>query len=472
MQKMLFCRGALLSLLLVSALSGCQENSTDPAAPFWTIEGTVEIVGGGQILNVLVQVYEAPSDDQWLQIQTSFPELGFSPIAPELFDPLSQPPLISAAPDPDGHFALTGLSSGEYIAEARLQGFACPEPLYLTLSESTNIGTLRLVQPQPLADIQQDTIWATGSTLLLGNDIFVYPQAVLTIQAGVLIWAEGDASLTVAGGIQIFGNPEHPVRFCLTEEAYGSGSAWDGMLLEQPTFACELSGVSFQGASTALRVANGQAQISECLFWAPSSFAAYFSADAQGSVAHSVVLEGNQGLVADNCSPDFEYNLVLRTAGAGISIKSYSGAFAHDNVLWDCQTGIWSDWETAPQIHHNLISGGQRGLDAQNGFTALVQYNEFQSQALECIYLHMKNCYPQIEWNNFVDAPAVILHVNGNAGLQADTVFAPHNYWDGEEVSAIPDRIIDGHDIGSPDNPIGPVDFNPPNLIAVPEAGP
>jgi len=472
MQKMLFCRGALLSLSLVGALCGCQENSTDPTAPSWAIEGTMEIVGNGLLSNVLVQVYAAPEDDQLLQIQTSHPALGFSPIAPALFDPLSQQPLASASPDSDGHFALAGLSAGDYIVNAELPDFACPEPEYLTLAENADIGTLRLVQPQPLTDIQQDTIWTTGSVFLLQNEIIVHPQAVLTIQSGVLILAQADAALIVAGGIQVLGDPENPVRFRLAEEAHAVGSVWNGILLEQPASACELSGVSFQGASTALRVLNGPAQISQCLFWACSSFAAYFSANAEGSVAHSVVLEGDQGLVADNCSPDFEYNLVLRTAGAGISVKSYSTSPVHDNVILDCQTGIWSDWETAPQIHDNLISGGLRGLDAQSGFTALVRYNEFQNQLQECIYLHVKNCYPQIEWNNFVNAPAVILHVNGNAGLQADTVFAPHNYWDGEDAATIPDRIIDGHDIGSPDNPIGPVDFNPPSTNPVPEAGP
>ena len=432
----------------------------------------MEIVGGGPLTNVLVCVYTAPQDDQWLEVQTTYPNLGFSPAAPALFDPVNQQPVSTASPDSHGYFALAGLSAGDYIVNAELQGFACPEPKYLTLSENANIGTLHLVPPQPLADIQQDTGWSAGSVFLLQNDVIVHPQAVLTIQGGVLILASADAALIVAGGIQVLGDPGNPVRFRLTEEAQAAGSVWGGILLEQPVSACELNGISFQGASTALRVLNGQAQISQCLFWASSSFAAYFSANAQGSVAHSVVLEGNQGLVADNCNPVFEYNLVLRTASAGISLKSYSSSSVHDNALLDCQTGIWSDWETSPQIQDNLICGGWRGLDAQNGFTALVQYNEFQDQTQECIYLHVKNCYPQIEWNNFVNAPTVILHVNGNAGLQADTVFARHNYWDGEETAVIPDRIIDGHDIGSPDNPIGPVDFNPPSTIPVPEAGP
>ncbi|HEX7344160.1 MAG TPA: right-handed parallel beta-helix repeat-containing protein, partial [bacterium] len=371
-----------------------------------------------------------------------------------------------------GHFAFSDLSPGEYIVDADLQSFACPQPEHLILSDNTDIGTLRLVQPQPLDDIQQDVTWISGNAYLLQDDILVHPQAALSIQDGVLILAQPDAALIVAGEIQILGDPNNPVRFRLTPEAYALGADWDGILLEQPVSICVLSGLSLQGASTALRVVNGQAQVSNALISSPSSFAAYFSAAAQGSVAHSIILEGNQGLVADNCSPAFEYNLMLRTTGAGITVKSYSGSIVHDNVLLDCYTGIWSDWETSPQIHDNLISGGFRGLDAQNGFTAIVEYNEFQNQSQECIYLHVKNCYPLIEWNNFINAPVVILHVNGNAGQQADTVFAPNNYWDGQDAASISDRILDGHDIGSPENPIGPVDYIPFSASPVPGAGP
>jgi hypothetical protein len=452
--------------------SACQKDATSPSPALLAIDGVVELQGIGVVTDVAVNLYAAPQDLELEEVLSAYSTVGFSPIAPCLFDPAAAPPLATVNPNASGEFAFDDLNAGSYSVDALLDGFACAAPRWLILPDNSNAGTISLVQPQPVADVQEDVTWLSGQAYRLLGEVLVHQQATLTIQSGALILADADAALIVAGEIQVQADPGDPARFRLTEEAAAAGADWGGIQLEHPVGGCELVGISVAGTSTALRVIGGQADIRESLFLAPNAFAAYFSAEAQGSISHSIVLDGDQGFVADNCSPTFEYNVLLRTAGAGISIKSNSAGEIYANVIQDCQTGIWSDWDTSPLIHYNLIAGGFRGLDAQNGFAAQVLYNHFTGQSQECIYLHVRDCYPQLENNNFIGAPITILHVNGNAGQQADTVLANYNYWDGEDLSGIPDRIIDGHDIGSPDNPIGPVDFDPFRTIPVPEAGP
>jgi hypothetical protein len=227
-----------------------------------------------------------------------------------------------------------------------------------------------------------------------------------------------------------------------------------------------------QGAATALRIVGGSVQVQECLFEAPGTFGVYFSAGAEGWVDHCLVRDGDQGLTADNANPHFDHNIVLRMSGKGITAKTNSQAVIHGNVVMQCESGLWSDWNAAPLVEYNLFSGGSYGLDAQSGFVGTVRYNIFSSQSLQSIYLHVRNCYPLIQFNNFVNAPQTIFRVDGNSGQQADTIWAPENYWDGVATELIPTRIIDGHDIGSPGNPISLVEYMPPRATPVPEAGP
>ena len=468
------CAAAVRVVASVGVVSlfmlGCQRSATAPTPGSYSIQGTLALDGGGDPSQATVRLFAAPQDAMISQTLNDHPSLGFSPIYLSLFDPLTQSPLNSLNPEQSGYFHFPNLAAETYILDAVLEGYACAEPLLAVISTDADVGTLWLSPEEYVSGNLGQAIWDSGKVYRLSGDILILPEALLTIQQNVLILLDGDYTMTVAGGIQITASPQNPVRFRLSEEHFQVGGDWGGIRIDHPTNDCVLTGMVIQGAFTALQVSAGEAQVSECLFDAPGAYGAYFSANASGTVMNSIVRDGNNGLVADNSDPQFSQNLILRTSETGVIVKSYSQATLQENALLDCETGIWSDWYTSPLIQHNLISGGSRAIEAQTGFTATVRYNVFQGQESEGIYLY--NCYPLIENNNFINMPLNILHVNGNNGQQSDTVFAVYNYWDGEDATGIPQRIVDGHDIGSPNNPVGPVEYEPFLLTPVAEAGP
>jgi hypothetical protein len=459
-------------LLIACVFLGCSKTGLDPSSTVYSIQGTLTVAGEANPDSALVRLWAAPQDIQLQQALSQYPALGFAPVSPMLFNPLTLTPLRSGTPASDGSFRFDDLPAGSYFLDAALAGYDCPDPLFFTLPGGSNVGPLTLAEAQPVNGTLNSAVWESGEVYRITGDVLVPPGQTLTIQSGVLILLAGDYTFTVSGRILIDGIPAHPVRFRLTPEHHALGGDWGGLRLNETISACEITGVQFQGAATALRAIGGTAHVEECLFEAPAAFGAYFSAAAEGWVKHSIVRDGNQGLVADNSSPQIEYNLLLRMSGRAITVKTNSQATLYSNAMYDCQTGIWSDWNTTPLIHYNLISGGSRALEAQDGFTALVEYNEFIGQSVECIYLNIRNCYPTIRNNNFIAIPPTVLRINGNNGQQADTVYAQYNYWNGEDLSGIPALIIDGQDVGSPGNPISPVVFQPFRLTPVAGTGP
>ncbi|MFH1861515.1 MAG: NosD domain-containing protein, partial [bacterium] len=392
------------------------------------------------------------------------PGIGLNPYSFMLFNPWSQEPLRSAIPSQDGTFQFAALPAGDYILSAELEGYYCAQPRWVSLTENLSADTLRLAVPLPVSGNLSNAIWESGKVYRLAGDIIVLPDAALTVQAGATVIVDGDYELTAFGGIQVLGSPMNPVRFLQSAASYASGGNWDGIRVDHLNYSdriCSFSGVMIQGAFTALHVIGGTVQINECLFLAPLAFGLYLTAVEEGTVEHSLLLDSDQGIVADNCSAEFSYNLLLRLSGMGITIKNDAHPLIQYNALLECETGIWSNWGTAPTIQYNLFNSGSHAVDAQNGFTASIRYNDFIGQTAECLYFHFSNCYPLIENNNFIDMPSVILHVSGFNGQQADTIFAPNNYWDGEDAEGIAQKIVDGKDSSTPSNPIGPVIYEP-----------
>ncbi|RJP76612.1 MAG: right-handed parallel beta-helix repeat-containing protein [Candidatus Zixiibacteriota bacterium] len=448
-------------LLLAGLLSGCGESGTSPTPGGLTLEGRVALTGGGSPEGVTVRLFAAPVDEALVQVVSEYPAVGFSPLVPMLFNPLAQAPLATAVPAAGGAFRFEDLGEGTYVLDAVQEGYGCPAPRAVVLPGDENPDTLWLAPVLDVGGNLASATWPQRGVYRVTSDLLVLPGATLTIHQDVLVLVNGDYDFIVKGGLQVQGAASHPVRFQPSAEFFASGDTWAGLRLDQPSFACALEGALIRGAATALRVIDGQADVRECLFDAPAAFGVYFSAGAEGALRQCVCRDGDQGFVADNCDPALERNAVLRMSGPGLTVKTNSQSLVYGNAVLDCSIGLWSDWNTAPLVQRNLFSGGDIGLDAQNGFTAEVSYNEFRGQTEKAIYLHVRNCYPQIEHNNFLDMPTTILHVNGSNSQQADTVYALYNYWDGEDGLGLPGRIIDGHDIGSPDNIVGPVEYMP-----------
>lgn len=460
-------------ILLVSCVFfGCGKTGLDPSSSVYSIQGTLTVAGEADPDSAVIRLWAVPTDVQLQQALLQYPALGFAPVSPMLFNPLIQTLYRTVTPTSNGAYRFDDLPAGSYFLDAALAGYDCPDPLFITLPGNANAGLLTLAKIQSVTGILNSGTWTTGEVYQLTGDVLVPPGQTLTIQSGVLILLAGDHTFTVSGRIIIDGIPAHPVRFRLTPEHHAGGGDWGGLRLNETVSGCEIIGVQFQGAATALRVIGGVAHVEECLFETPAAFGVYFSASAYGWVKHSIVRDGDQGFVADNSNPQFEYNLFLRMTGRAVTVKTNSQATVYSNAMYDCQTGIWSDWNTAPLIHYNLVSGGSRALEAQDGFTSLVEYNDFVGQTVECIYLNIRNCYPIIKNNNFIAVPQTVLRINGNNGQQSDTVYAQYNYWDGKDLSGIPALIIDGQDVGSPGNPISPVVFQPFRLTPVAGTGP
>jgi hypothetical protein len=463
----------LLALgVLVLIASGCGKSSTSPEQPTYALLGTLLVEGQPNAASALVRLFTAPQDPTLQQILSDYPAVGFSPVTALMFDPLTQTPAAVVHPDSAGHFRFEGLAMGAYIVDADLAGWGCPQPAVVLVPDVNNLGTLHLATLQLVSGSLGDVVWPTGTAYQLTGNVTVLPSSDLVIQQGVLVEVPGDFNITVYGSLRVDGVPTDPVRWRLSPEQFQSGGDWGGLRLEQPVSSCDLTGMLIQGAATSLRVVGGTVQVQECLFEAPGTFGVYFSAGAEGWVDHCVVRDGDQGLTADNSSPHFDRNVVLRMSGKGITAKTNSQAVIHGNVVMQCESGLWSDWNAAPLVEYNLFSGGSYGLDAQSGFVGTVRYNVFSSQTVQSVYLHVRNCYPLIQFNNFLNAPLTILKVDGNNGQQADTIWAPDDYWDGAAMEVIATRIIDGHDIGSPGNPISIVEYMPPRSTPVPEAGP
>jgi hypothetical protein len=461
-----------LAVLLFALLSGCGKSANSPPTNTFSLQGTLALREQGDLSAAIVRLWEAPEDAQLSQILAAYPSVGFSP-EQMLFNPFTGTPLATLTPGSDGKFTFSGLSEGNYIVDADLEEYACPQPFRISLPGTTQMDTLWLVQPETVTGILTSSVWHTGHVYFVDADVIVPTAMTLNIESGALVLLNGDYRINVAGAIQTDGLPAEPIRFRLTQQHSQAGGDWGGLYFEDPANACNLTGIVFQGASTALNLSGGSIEIRECLFDAPETFAGYFSANTEGWVEHCIVRDGDQGLVADNCAPHFSNNVILRMSDKAITVKTNSNATLHSNVIKDCEIGIWSDWNTAPIIQYNLITGGFYGLEAQDGFTATIRYNEFVDQTERCIFFHVRNCYPvALEYNNFLNAPQNIIYVDGLLSQQADTVYAPNNYWDGAQGAEIAGRIIDGFDIGSPSNLIGPVVYIPYSSTPLSGAGP
>jgi hypothetical protein len=451
----------ILALIAAFMAAGCETSSTSPGLESYSVEGMLFIEGAPNASLGMVRLFPAPGDETLAQILEEYSSVGFSPVTPMLYNPLIQTPAITLHPDSAGHFRFEGIAAGSYIIDAALSNYACPRPVLVNIPAVSNVGALTLAVPQLVSGSLGDAVWTTGTAYQLTGNVIIEPSSDLVIQSGVLVEIAGDFTFTVYGSIRADGVPNDPIRFRLTDGQFQSGGDWGGLRLDQPVSTCELTGMMIQGASTALRVIGGYSETRECLFDEPSTTGAYFSAGATGWLEHCIVRDGDQGLTADNAAPHFDHNVVLRMATKGITVKTNSLATIHGNVIMQSTAGIWSDWYAAPLVEYNLVSGGSYGLDAQSGFTGLVRYNNFTGQTVQCIYLHVRYCYPLVQNNNFLNAPATIFKVDGNNGLQSDTIWATQNYWDGEGAEGIPSRIIDGHDIGSPTNQISLIEYLP-----------
>jgi hypothetical protein len=465
----------LSDVLILSAavlFAGCGKKVTSPEQPDYSVQGILTVEGCPNASAASVRLFAAPRDEMLQQILVEHPAAGISPITPTLFDPLNQIPVSVIQPDSAGHFLFNNLAAGSFVIDADLEGYGCPQPVFVNVPEASSAGTLSLAVMQPVSGSLGNVVWTTGSAYQLIGNVTFQPSTELVIQEGVLIEVAGDYSIYVYGGIRVDGVPGNPVRFRLSRAHFQAGGDWGGLRLEQPVSSCHLTGMLVQDAATALRVVGGSAEIRECLLDKPSGFGAYFSGGAQGLVENCVVRDGYQGLVADNCSPHFDHNLILRMSLRGILIKAYSQVSLSGNVLRDCQTGIWSEWYTSPTIEYNLVSGGDYGLDAQRGFSATVRYNEFRQQSRSAVYFHIGYCYPYMQYNNFFEMPDTIFYVNGSAAQQTDTVYAPNNYWDGRESDELANSIVAGLRSGSQGNPVGPVIYEPYFMQPNQEVGP
>lgn len=466
----LLTAAAALTCLVI--LGGCGESATSVSSNGMTLQGTVVYDSGDQAAQVTVHLFTANQDDQISQTLSSYPTVGFSPLSLMTYDPVAQEPLHTTQTDEDGLFQFEDLAAGTYVVDAVSPGYACAQPVLVTLEANSNAGTLQLSSVQETSGNLDAATWESGDVYLITGDLTVPPDVVLTIEPGVLVLLQGDFELKVYGGLQVLGSPSNPVRFRMESEESSSSGNWGGIRIEYATAECTIEGAVIQGASTAIRVKGADAQIGECLIDVPLTYGILFEGAATGSVIHSILRDGNYGIEASSSDPLISNNLILRMSGAGIEVKNNSQAEITNNAILDCQNGLWSDSDTSPLIEHNLFSGGNRAIYAQSGFLATVQFNEFSQPSGEGIHFEVGGCYPDLQNNNFRDMPQTILYANGNAGQQSEIIYAPNNYWDGEDSEGIPLRIIDGHDIGSPNNPIGIVEYEPFRLEPVSGAGP
>jgi len=468
-----FCASfACMNLLLIS---GCGEKVTNPDEEAVALSGTVVIDGVSDPSQALVRLFEAPEDNQITQTLNSYPVVGFSQSTAMLFNPSNLEPIGTTNPNSNGEFYFDGLDHGTYIVDASLPDYACPSPALVHVSGNKDLGTLQLSEQQEVNGYIDDNVtWQTGEIYHVTTDLIVLEGYELFIEGGTLILLEDGCDIDVFGEIQVDGTPANPAVFRLTENGSGNSDDWGGIVIKPTSSPCEIVGAAFHDASTAIEIKGGNAEISECLIKESSDFGVYFEANASGYLRHSILVDGYTGITSRLSGPEFANNLILRMMGRGIVINDSSTADIKYNVILDCETGIFSDWHTESSIIHNLISGGEIGIHAEEGFYAEVLYNEIRGQSIKGIFFWVGFCYPEpFQYNNFIDMPWTIFYVfGGGSGWQADTIFARYNYWDGENILNIPNRIEDGNDHGTPENPIGPVIFDPPLSEPLAEAGP
>lgn len=472
MRRVLFLPIAAMTGVGTLLVIGCGDSTTSPPSDAASLRGNVILESGLAAVQATVRLYAAPQDEQLTQVLSDYPSVGISPYAQLFYNPLTQVVIASAVADESGDFQFDDLADGSYVVDAELLGYACPQPAFVTLQGSLNIGSLQVAQIQPLNEDLSSSTWHSGEVYEIMGNITVLPTAVLNIEQGVLVLIGGDFELKVSGTLNVAGLPTNPVRF---RPAVGDSlqmDEWSGLRIEYSSGLSSIEGAAIQKASNAIRIKGSDVQISECLIGDAEVYGIIYEGASEGSTTHCILRNCGYGLMASNSNPAFTNNVILGISGTGIEAKNGTQADISNNAIVNCQTGLWSDWDTAPLIEYNLFSGGIHAVSAQNGFWATLQYNEFQDQTGECIYFNVGDCYPSIQNNNFRNMPQTILYVNGNIGQQADTVYAQYNYWDGEDAEGIPERIIDGHDIGSPNNPIGPVEFQPFRLQPVSGAGP
>ncbi|MCX6639559.1 MAG: right-handed parallel beta-helix repeat-containing protein [bacterium] len=460
-------------LILAALFTGCGKSGTDSSTDTYSIKGIVVLSAAGVITDVQVQLFNAPQDALLSSTLSEYPSIGFTPYALMLFDPLDQAPLQTVNPDSEGRFTFADLNSGNYVITSNVAGYGRSVPISLSLPGSSTPDTLRLYPIEDVIGNLSTTTFSAGRTYRVVveiSDLVLLPNNILTIESGVTVQVDGGYSISIYGGIVVDGSPLEPVRFGPTDDRHALGTSWSGIRIENPTSPCNLTGLVVSNASTAIKVTGGNVEISECFVDSSAVYGIFFSGGAQGSVKHSILRGGSVGLAAGTSGPEFAYNFVPNMALKGMEIKDSSNANISNNVILNCEYGIWTDYHAWPQIHNNLISGGNYGFYAQEWNNSQIQYNTFSSQNTYGILLNSRFCYPIVQFNNFFDMPQFIFRVNGSLNQQINTIQADNNYWDGSEATSIPNRIWDGNDFTN--YPISTVMYLPYRETPVTGTGP
>jgi len=453
--------------------SGCGESVVEPEDAGFDIQGIVIIGGSGDVTEVDVVLYERPYDNQIKQTLNSYPTVELSDYQDMLFNPCELQPIATMNPNVNGQFGFPDLSAGSYIVNLEYAGYGCVSPAVISLHGDQDLGNMMMTEVEVVdGSINTHTVWQEGSVYLVTGDLNVNIGYSLTIEEGTLILLGGNYEINIFGKLTINGIPANPAVFRLQNGTYDSNDEWKGITIKATSDPCDITGAVIHDAAVAVDIRGANTEIRECLIKNSDSFSIYFGQGTTGSVINSIVMDGQAGLRSDGSGPEFANNLVLRMAVKGIEV-SESQANIHNNVILDCATGMFCDWDSSPMVTRNLISGGEIGLHAEQNFYATIQYNEFSGQSSKGIYFSYGYCYPEVmEFNNFTDMPENIMWVEGGGNRQADSVFARNNYWDGEDASGIPDRIKDGYDLSNANNTVGPVIFEPYFTDLVSGAGP
>ncbi|WP_444908200.1 right-handed parallel beta-helix repeat-containing protein [Microbulbifer sp. SSSA008] len=236
-------------------------------------------------------------------------------------------------------------------------------------------------------DINSDMSLAAGSYIVV-DDINVNKDAILTLEAGVILIFPDSYSLTIEGNLVVSGSSFQPVFFTSESENSTAGE-WQGIVVASGG-SVSIDNAYIQYAETAVSATS------------PSAF----------SVTNSIITDFSESGISINnfAGGTISNNLIQNTdyIGAGIALDTASPAVT-DNVVTGLNYGAYITGASSPSLMGNSFINNNYGIylngsgsDATNP-TPTITGNDLYGNTNGSLYL-----------NSYGSSSAVVLNVTGN----------------------------------------------------------
>ncbi|GEM_PF-6405355 len=368
-------------------------------------------------------------------------------------------------------------------------------------------------------NITSNTIWTlTNSPYHITETVFVYSGAILTIEPGVIVRADAEKYLQIAGTLIARGSESSPIIFT----SYNAGESWGGIKFIDSAVDAQLGNNYLYISGSIIEYADIEKSVWDCIrIEGTSPFISHSNihncangifiynsnySDASSTVIYSNIIKDipiGYGVQQTNKVTDVSLvkiiNNEISNTGTGIVSHNGQGPQIKDNILTNNKRGVELETSRNFIIENNLIDiplSSQEtsiGMNIVSNSTGTIQYNDLINNAStqpSNSALNIHNSDLVVQFNTITASSDTTIRVNCLGAINCSTIDsnniyntaisgyaiwnwgnvdinAPNNYWGIVSSLEIDNKIHDYYD----DPSWGKVIYNPYFLSVIESAG-